>query len=291
MIGKKFTSLVDGRIVQIKDVFEDIVILNDNTKVKATRLLDKSFYEEYIDPKNFFQNQSLLNTFAQKIKQIPDEMVSKMSDNDRNILNENLSDPNFRPSFNEPAILLSDPEIEKEELARKYGVKNAMSSSQTEAQKQLEKFESLLRDPEDNGEQVQRIEVNRDSPRVEAVENKEVSNKINQVEDPIITMFKNVKRNKEFKISLDIENKIPRPDFIEMMEDSYNTSIIEFLADEFTNKLLENPDLIRNKIIDEIKKIVYTKTGESIKEVLKEKVQKTARAKRTYTKKSEIIND
>jgi hypothetical protein len=50
------------------------------------------------------------------------------------------------------------------------------------------------------------------------------------VEDPIITMFKNCKRNKDFKISLDIEDKIPRPDFIEMMEDSYTTSIIEFLA-------------------------------------------------------------
>jgi hypothetical protein len=77
------------------------------------------------------------------------------------------------------------------------------------------------------------------------------------VEDPIITMFKNCKRNKDFKISLDIEDKIPRPDFIEMMEDSYTTSIIEFLADEFTNNLLQNPNIIKEKIINEIKTIVY----------------------------------
>ena len=70
-------------------------------------------------------------------------------------------------------------------------------------------------------------------------------------------MFKNVKRNREFNISIDIQNKIPRPDFIEMMEDSYNTSIIEFLADEFTNNILNNPSIIKNKIIDEIRRIVY----------------------------------
>jgi hypothetical protein len=72
-------------------------------------------------------------------------------------------------------------------------------------------------------------------------------------------MFRNVKRNTDFKISLDIENKIPRYDFIEMMEDSYNTSIIDFLANEFTNNLLENPDIIKNKIKEEIERLVYKK--------------------------------
>jgi hypothetical protein len=72
-------------------------------------------------------------------------------------------------------------------------------------------------------------------------------------------MFKNVKRNTDFKISLDVENKIPRYDFIEMMEDSYNTSIIDFLATEFTNNLLENPDIIKNKIKEEIERLVYKK--------------------------------
>jgi hypothetical protein len=70
MIGKKFTSLLDGRIVEVKDAFEDIIILNDNSKLKASRLMDKSYYEEFIDPSTFFQNQSLLNSFAQKIRSL-----------------------------------------------------------------------------------------------------------------------------------------------------------------------------------------------------------------------------
>ena len=70
-------------------------------------------------------------------------------------------------------------------------------------------------------------------------------------------MFKNVKRSKDLSISLEINNKIPRPDFIEMMEDSYNTSIIDFLASEFTDNLLKNPQIIEDMIKEKIKELVY----------------------------------
>jgi hypothetical protein len=70
-------------------------------------------------------------------------------------------------------------------------------------------------------------------------------------------MFKNVKRIKDFSISLEIKNRIPRPDFIEMMEDSYNTSIIDFLASEFTQNILSNPQMIEDMIRQKIKEVVY----------------------------------
>jgi hypothetical protein len=189
-------------------------------------------------------------------------------------LNNISGSTSIRPMTDEPAVLLSDPELEKEELMRKYNIQN---SPINEAQRQLEKFQQLL--GEESNEPVQRVDVNRDVnvedvQQTEVIVNNiqqiEVSREIIQpgvivnniqpkVEDPIVTMFKNVKRNTEFKISLDIENKIPRYDFIEMMEDSYNTSIIDFLAQEFTNNLLENPDIIKNKIKEEIERLVYKK--------------------------------
>ena len=95
-------------------------------------------------------------------------------------------------------------------------------------------------------------------------------------------MFKNVKRNVEFKINLEFSNKIPRLDFIEMMEDSYQTSIIEFLADEFTNKIIQNPELIRNTIMDKIKHLVY---GSDIKrEVLERDESETIAKTKTISK-------
>jgi hypothetical protein len=300
MIGKKFTSLMDGRIVEVKDAFEDIVILQDNSKIKASRLLDKSYYDEYIDPSNFFQNQSLLNTFAQKIKQIPDEILSKMSDEAPDNINEsiysktNSGDNTFRPRFDEPAVLQADPELERMELMRKYGIKENTTqvSPVVESQKQLERFKHLIDELQNEEEQeiqrvvVEREEVEQSVPLVQNVEQGRIVHRQVQ-EDPIITMFKNVKRVKDFKITVDIENKIPRPDFIEMMEDSYNISLIDFLADEFTNEILQNPDSIKEKIKSEINRLVY---GEKVtKNTKTDPVTKKTRT--TRNKKISLTND
>ena len=55
--NKKFTDLINGKVVQVTDQFEDIVILDGKTKIKMNKLLDNNLYDEYIDPKNFFRNE------------------------------------------------------------------------------------------------------------------------------------------------------------------------------------------------------------------------------------------
>ena len=289
MIGKKFTDLRNGRIVEVTDRFEDIAILDGNKKIRVGQLLDTNFFDEYIDPKNFFRNESLLNNFTQKIKQIPDDVLKNIKE--ESLITEDfnqdgiskpkkvrMKDP-MQPIMDEPAVLPADPEMERLELMKKYGINN---NPIVDAQKQLDKFKSILEDPQkEDEEEIQKFEVDReDMVMTEEVKYQENiveetkktpaesnSKKVEKNDDPIIAMFKNVKRNREFSVSINYENKIPRADFIEMMEDSYNTSIIEFLADEFTNQILENPNLIRDKIIAEIKKIVYK--GEEVVEVEK----------------------
>jgi hypothetical protein len=67
------------------------------------------------------------------------------------------------------------------------------------------------------------------------------------------------------------------------MEDSYNTSIIDFLASEFTDNLLKNPQIIEDMIKQKIKELVYgaevkTKVNEqvtdSVTQLHNEKVEK-----------------
>jgi hypothetical protein len=318
MIGKKFTEIQSGRILEVKDRFEDIVVFTDKSKIKLSRLLDRNYYDEYIDPQNFFRNESLMNVFADKIRQIPDDVVKKIKDDGETTvpMNENLTQRNekpkkkrgeFEPAIDEPAILQADPELERLELMRKYGIN---SDPIQEAQRQLEKFKQILDedekewDEEVDSEQeteVQVIEVDREEEYDEPVQEirsvvkaskPKVEPKVVQ-DDPIIAMFKNVKRNREFKVNFEFENMIPRPDFIEMMEDSYNTSIIEFLADEFCNQILQNPDILKNKIIDEIKKIVYPQTEvvEEVKQKVEPKKTPVSRGRRPKNKKTEIAND
>ena len=178
-------------------------------------------------------------------------------------------DNNNFPNNNESAIIMSDPEDEIAELKRKYGASSVDSS----VKRQIDTFDKILNPEKKNTDEensvVQNIEVSREmSSEVKREDVEPLVQRI-EVQDPIISMFKNVKRNLDFKINLKIDGKIPRLDFIEMMEDSYDVSMIEYLAEEFTNNLLMDPSFIRNKIIDEIKSMIDKKNSVTKTEVRK----------------------
>lgn len=251
LANKTFKNNVTGEIIKVIDSFENIVILENKQKMDMKSLMDVNKYTEQIDPANFFKNQGAYDILSEKIKNIPTHL---MNDDNTQSININ-SDDNFYPNSNETAVVMTTEEDERAELARKYGVSN---DNNKYLQKQNEAFAKILGDDSEelpkipvrpfNDPEIQRVEVNRE-------QNSHQSQP--QLDDPIVTMFKKTKRNVDFKINVEISDKIPRLDFIEMMEDSYETSMIDFLADEFTNKILKDPSLIRNTIKDKIKQLVY----------------------------------
>ena len=259
LANRSFKNNKTGEIIRVIDSFENIAVLENKQKLDVRTLTDVNYYTEQIDPGNFFNTQGAYNLLADKIKNIPQSVLSNFTD--ENTSEENIYDKfgsDITPQMNESAIIMSTEEDEKAELARKYGVSvdtNSQISRQNEA------FARILgEDAEDELPVVPQQYV--EQPPVVRVEaERPIVNEYNPapvvVEDPIIIMFKNVKRSKDFSISLEINNKIPRPDFIEMMEDSYNTSIIDFLASEFTDNLLKNPQIIEDMIKEKIKELVY----------------------------------
>ena len=257
LAGKVFKNNSTGNAVKVIDSFENIAILENKQKIDVKTLMDTNQYTEQIDPSSFFNNQGAYNILAEKIKNIPTHMIQ---DEEGSVQIQSASNyDEFGPSSNESAIVMTTEEDEKAELARKYGVSIDNNNS---LQKQNEAFAQILGDDADelpqvpkvsiHEQQVQRVEVKRD----EVEEHKAPTQRI-EIEDPIITMFKRTKRNVEFKVSFEISDKIPRLDFIEMMEDSYEISMIDFLADEFTNKILQDPTMIKETIKNKIKQLVY----------------------------------
>jgi hypothetical protein len=247
--NKTFKNNATGEIVKVIDSFENIAVLENKGKAEVAQLLNPDLYTEQIDVSSFFNTQGAYNNLAEKIKNIP---ADKIRDDVGGEVMVNVDGNNSfgtKPAMNESAIIMTTEEDERAELARKYGAANP----QNDLTKQSEAFNKLL-NPE--SEEVQQVQVNR-NPVQQTVSQPSYQQPVQVVEDPIITMFKNVKRSKDFSISLEIKNKIPRPDFIEMMEDSYNTSIIDFLASEFTDNLLRNPQIIEDMIKQKIKELVY----------------------------------
>lgn len=248
LANKIFRNNATGEEVKVIDSFENIAILENKQKIDVNTLMDNSKYTEQIDPNSFFNNQGAYNSLADKIKNIP---VNNMVDEEGTV-SINVDGGGLQPTSNESAIVMTTEEDERAALMEKYG---AVGDDANAVSKQNEAFSKIL-DDEDlpqptvntTNTDVQRVEVNRDvQPPVQRV----------VVDDPIITMFKGVKRNVKFDINVEISDKIPRLDFIEMMEDSYEISLIDFLAEEFTNKILQNPNIIKDTITEKIKLLVY----------------------------------
>ena len=260
LANKTFRNNKTGEVVKVIDSFENIAILENKQKLDVRTLTDTNHFTEQIDPLNFFNNQGAYNILADKIKNIPTNMMQDDPEEISSRFGGELS-----PAVNESAIVMTTEEDEKAELARKYG---ASIDSSSQVMNQQQAFAKILgEDSEDElpvvtqrppivDDPVMRVEVNRD-PIPQEFNSNQPQVTQTQTEDPIITMFKNVKRIKDFSISLEIKNRIPRPDFIEMMEDSYNTSIIDFLASEFTQNILSNPQMIEDMIRQKIKEVVY----------------------------------
>lgn len=309
--GKSFKNNLTGDVVNIIDSFENIAILQDKSRVDVRHLLNPGLFTdissqsiqpvqnfsesmfntvevEEVKPENFFSNQFDYNSLADKIKSIPQHLIKddpnagqafvRIEDPDGNPTSTAFDDVVRAPN-NESAIIQINPDDERAALAAKYGVVNPTES----INKQNEAFAKLL--GESNEEDIQVVEVNREE-ETNNFNNEESKQNWNneqikviqpiQQEDPILRMFKGVKRSLDFKVSIDINNKIPRVDFIEMMEDSYETSIIDFLANEFTNNIINNPEMIKEMIKSKITDIVYDK--------------KDNRKERTTTKKDKVTD-
>jgi hypothetical protein len=286
LASKTFRNNKTGETIKVIDAFENIAILENKQKIDVRILMDPNQFTEQIDPSSFFNNQNAYNALAEKIKTIPTDTLVDES------ITTNFGGQ-IQPATNESAIIQTTEEDEMAELARKYGVN---TNTEDAVSKQNEAFQKLL-NPEETS--VTRVEVNQEPIRVEVSPSYDPP-VMKVVEDPIISMFKNVKRIVNFNISVEISNKIPRLDFIEMMEDSYEISIIDFLADEFTNKVLSDPSQIRENIKSEIKKLVYGKetisttneiSEETVnKEQQKEEVEKYTKSKQTVKERVELIS-
>ena len=251
LANKSFRDNRTGEVVRVIDSFENIAVLENKTKVDTRRLLDSNYYTEYIDPNQFINSTttSAYNSIFETIKSIPNDKIP-MDEGQPVVVNPMRND--YMPEDNSPAVVISSPDDERAELAKKYGVLD----NQDAINRQNEAFSRLLGEEE----VVQKLDIVRDnsgqvvsSGFVDTTER--IVEKVQQ-KDPY-EMFRGIKRNVEFKLDLPLTNNIPKLQFIEMMEESYDKSIIEFLAHDITEEILSNPKSLRDSIEAKIRDMVY----------------------------------
>lgn len=335
LIRKSFKDNTNGETITISDVYKNVAITNTREKIDTHLLLDPRYYtpldsstntpshtvrvnenritnnialtEEIVDPNKFFSPTTTYNAFAEKISTFPldnipyDDNIPVVTTSNVNMPTNQNNNP-FYPTTNESAVLPYDPQDEIEELKAKYGASVVDTDALNRQNEYLNKIangetvENQNQNVNHNQNIHQNIEQEPAVVRINADTHQELPMHMN-VENPVNALFKGVKRIVDFNIELKLNNKIPRLDFIEMMEDSYESSIIDYLAEELTNNLLNNPSLIKDQIsskirsmVAEVSKKVEVKEVE-VKEVEKTPIEKKAPVKRTprVSKKEKVI--
>lgn len=265
LANKSFRDNRTGEVITVIDSFENIAILENRTKIDARRLMDPNLYTEHIDPKQFLDNttNSAYNSLFETIKSIPSDKIP-LEDGEMNVATQR--DEVYSVNDDGPAVIASSIDDEKAELARKYGA-NLDSSAQVN--RQTDAFARILGEDSRSElpyvapveEPVQKVEIVRDD-QGDRVSSEYVSPKPTQpapapVEKDPYEMFRGIKRGVEFKLDLPLTNRIPKLQFIEMMEESYDKSIIEFLAHDITQEIMGDPDSLRRSIEAKIRAMVY----------------------------------
>jgi hypothetical protein len=237
--NKKFQDIATGKVVMVTDQFEDVAILEGKQRINVMRLMDKNIFSEFIDPETFFSQGSTLQALADKIRSISNEDLARIED---------VRD-------DESLIIQDDPEEEKRRILEKYSAPAQIKPTGLE-QFMDEDPDILVINPlsQPTPEPV----VQQPRAQVPQANQQHIPTQARpEPEDPMVRIFRGAKRKTDFCVSIRFESRIPRPDFIEMMEDSYETSIIDYLAQEFTDQILSDPSFIRQKIKSEILALVY----------------------------------
>lgn len=216
--GKKYINKFTDEVNTIMEVVDnEIVIMDNGKKVKTSHLNNPSLYME----------ASSVDTPNIDFSGggLQNQLFGMLNNIDTNNINDNNTQA---PSVS----ILEDVYSESEAVSKKYrgGVRREDVSDHNE------KLNRII-NPE--------MEVSREYIPPKPVEN------------PIHSMFRGAKRNLDFNISVEISDKLPRLDFIEMMEDTYEESIIDFLADEFSKKLISDPSIIKESIKNKISLMVF----------------------------------
>lgn len=257
-----------GTIHTILNVVNGVALTDNIEKIPVTRLMDHNLYSQYkeniineskanvnskpisdvVDPNAFFNSAGTYNTFAEKIRNID---TSKIPDEQSTVVSIPVRDLQVDNSVN--SVYSSSVDDEMAEVAKKYGVGMA---NQQSVQKQNEAFAKYL--GEDEGPVV-RVDADTHEIVKPDLINQYTNN--NVVDNPVHAVFRQAKRSLPFQAIITQDGNLPRLDFIEMMEDSYEVSIIDFLADDYVDKLLSNPAKLKNQIKEQIIALLDKKNG------------------------------
>lgn len=244
MSNSVFVNKQTGEKVSIIKEDTNFYVMSDNVSIKKEILSKKyDMLEESINPDSFFQAPSsdpLLN-MAQQLKNMD---TSKISDN-----------PSLgaQVKFIESPVVLSDNSMSQSQVKQQQ-VEGSIALSQQEKKAMLDEWRRSM-----PGADIQSVQERNWDDEDEKLVNGYAPIVIKKEEpkvDPLKMMFKMFKSNYSVKLVIPIEELIPNPSFIGMIQENVEADAVEYYANLISEKMLNDPTKLKEEIYNQLKTII-----------------------------------
>jgi len=253
MSDNVFVDKATGEQVRIINEDTNFYVLDNSVSIKKDVFSRKYEQKLEIDPNSFFSTSysstdPLLN-MAQQLKNMD---TSKINDS---------KDSGARVKYISQPVVLADTSLPPGASIKQPQMEGTIQLSAEEKKKMLEEWRKTqpgaqipeIQDKNWDEEDDERF-LNGDKPITKKIEQKPAV-------DPIQMMFKMFKSNYPVKLNLEIEENIPNPTFIGMVQENVEADAVEYYANLISDKLLNDPAKLKIEIYNQLKSIINKELG------------------------------
>jgi hypothetical protein len=245
-----FVDKTTGEQVRIVNEDVNFYVLDNSVRIKKDVFMKKYEQSIEVDPNDFFKPRNMsadpLTNLANQIKSLDPSKV-----------NDPPPGGGTQVKYT-PPVVLSDTSM-SESAVRQPQIEAPIHMTPEEKRAYLTEWAKtqpgaqIPQIQQKDWEEEERRLLNGDKP----IEIKPPEPKV----DPIEMMFKMFKSNYPVKLKLEIEENIPNPTFIGMVQENVEADAVEYYANLISNKMLQNPSKLKTEIYNQLKAIINKELG------------------------------
>jgi len=245
MLNSVYTDKSTGEKVKIVNDDVNFYELDNGVRIKKDVFPKKYDQNDFVDPNAFFQTQYSTSDPLQN-------MANQLKNMDTSKISDSIA-PQSGVKYITPPVVLSDTSLPTGNQPSQEGTIMLSAEEKRKMMDDWRKNQPGAQIPEvqnRNWDEEEERFLNGDKPI-------QVQPKFEPVQvDPIKSMFKMFKNSFPVKLNIEVEEKIPSPAFIGMIQENIETDAVEYYANLIADKILGDPSNFRTQIYDQLKKII-----------------------------------
>lgn len=263
MANNIYVDKATGEQVSIINEDTNFYVLNNSVNIKKDVFNRKYEQQVEVDPSNFFKTDystdPLLN-IANQIRNLDSSKINESQTGGASV------------KYVQAPVILSDTSLPPGGVIKQPQMEGQIVLSAQEKRAMLEQYnrehpgaQMPIPEVKDWDEEERRYldgdTTIQDPFLIQQAQSKPVKVIVETKVDPMQMMFKMFKSNYPVKLNVEIQENIPNPTFIGMIQENVETDAIEYYAKLISDKILKDPDKLKTEVYNQLKSIINNELG------------------------------